>query len=261
MFITLSIAFTYMNFNDLRQMLKFLLFVLLAFVCPGCQTMETVESTKIPQHEIRQTYTVTATREQTNVAAYFNHGSWGKSVDLDAPSKIEDNGEELAQSSLTFLTGTTYGKKLAGLRTAHGFVYTNNDGKVFRNNLSFEPLDLPEGEIVINRLQETVIRLSRAAGKDEKISISLKSSQKPPDFDNPNAAPDNSKEYELFLNNELDENRSAIVLKPKNLKKFVGGKAVLSVEVSRELPLQEQTQAGGTMRWSYTSTINASVTN
>jgi hypothetical protein len=223
--------------------------------------METIESTKIPQSEIRQTYVVTATREQTNVAAYFNQGSWGKSVDLDAPSKIEDDDGELPQSSLTFLTGTTYGKKLAGLRTAHRFVYTNNDGKVFRNELNFEPLDLPDGEIVINRLQETVIRLSRAAGKDEKISISLQSAQKPPDSGNSNAAPNNSEEYDLFLNNELDENRSVIVLKPKNLKKFVGGKAVLSVEISRELPLQEQTQAGGTMRWSYTSTINASVTN
>ena len=74
-------------------------------------------------------------------------------------------------------------------------------------------------------------------------------------------APINSEAYDLFLSNELDENRSVIVLKPKNLKKFAGGKAVLSVEISRELPLQEQTEAGGTMRWSYTSTINASVTN
>jgi hypothetical protein len=250
-----------MNFNGLRPIFKILPFALLIFVCLGCQMIETVESTKIPQSEIRQTYAVTATRERTNVAAYFNQGSWGKSVDLDAPSKIEDNSEELPQSSLTFLTGTTYGKNLAGLRTAHRFVYTNNDGKVFRNELSFEPLDLPEGEIVINRSQETVIRLSRAAGKDEKISISLNSSQKRPDSSNSNAAPDNSEEYDLFLNNELDESRSVIVLKPKNLKKFVGGKAVLSVETSRELPLQEQTEAGGTRRWSYTSTTSASVTN
>jgi len=261
MFTSLTFAFTYMNFTDLRSMLKILPCAFLTFVCLGCQTMETVESTKIPQSEIRQTYVVTATREQTNVAAYFNRGSWGKSVDLDAPSKIEDNGGELAQSSLTFLTGTTYGKNLAGLQTAHRFVYTNNDGKVFRNELSFEPLDLPAGEIVVKRSQETVIRLSRRVGKDEKISISLNSSQKRADSDNPNAAPNNSEEYELSLNNELDENRSVIVLKPKNLKKFVGGKAVLSVETSRELPLQEQTQAGGTMRWSYTSTVNASVTN
>ena len=261
MFISLSFAFTYMSFNDLRSILKILPFTVLIFVCFGCQTMETVESRKIPQSEIRQTYVVTATREQTNVGAYFNQGSWGKSVDLDAPSKIENNDGELPQSSLTFLTGTTYGKSLAGLQTMHRFVYTNNDGKVFRNELKFEPLDLPAGEIVIDRSQETVIRLSRAAGKDEKISISLKSSQKPPDSDNSNAAPNNSEEYDLFLNNELDENRSVIVLKSKNLKKFVGGKAVLSVEISRELPLQEQNQAGGTMRWSYTSTANASVTN
>jgi hypothetical protein len=58
-----------------------------------------------------------------------------------------------------------------------------------------------------------------------------------------------------------DESRSVIVLKPKDLKNFANGKAVLSVEASRELPLQQQTEAGGVMRWSYRSTMDASVTN
>ena len=245
--------------------MKILPFAVLIFVGLGCQTLETVESTKIPQNEIRQTYVVTATRESTQVTAYFNQGSWGKSVDLDAPSRIEHNGAELAQNSMTFLTGTTYGRNQPGVETVHRFVYTNNDGKVFRNELSFEPLELPAGEIFIKRSEETVVRLSRPVGQDEKVSISLKSLQEHPDSDNSNAAPKNAKtnseEYDLFLNNELDESRSAIILKPKNLKKFVNGKAVLTIEISRDLPLQQETPAGGTMRWSYSSTIRTSVTN
>lgn len=255
-----------MNIIFSQTLLKIFPFVILIFLSLGCAMMETVESTKILQSEIRQTYVVTATRERTNITAYFNQGSWGKSVDLDAPSKIEDNDRELPQSSITFLRGTVYELNLAGVQTTHRFVYTNNDGKTFQNELSFEPLDLPAGEISISRSQETKIQLSRIVGKDEKISISLKSLQTPPDSGNSNAstAPDKTEPkeiYELSLNDELDANRSAIILKPKNLKTFVNGKAILSVEVSRELSLQEQNQVGGTMRWSYSSTVDASVAN
>jgi hypothetical protein len=227
--------------------------------------METVESTKIPQSEITQTYIVEGTREHTDITAYFNQGSWGSSVDLDAPSKIEYNGSELSQSTITMLRGTVYGTSLTGVEKNHRFVYTNNDGKIFRNEMSFEPLDISVNQITVSRSQETKISLSRVVGNDEKVSISLDSSEKRPDSGNSNNAPEMFKkdapEYELFLNNELDENRSAIILKPKNLRKFVNGKAVLTVEISRELPLQQQTEAGGTMRWNYSSTAEANVTN
>ena len=248
-----------MSFIYLRPLFKIAPLIILIFAGLGCAMMETVESTKIPQAEIRQTYVVTATRDRTHVVAYFNHGSWGKSVDLDAPSKIEDNDAELPQSSLTFIRGTVYETNLTGVQTAHRFAYTNNDGKVFRNELSFAPLDLPAGEIVVGRTQETRIPLSRTVGKDEVISIALKSLKTPPAAANSNAAPTNSQDYELLLNNELDESRSVIILKPKNLRKFVGGKAVLNVVVSRDSQLQEQNQAGGTMRWSYGSTLETSV--
>jgi len=253
-----------MNFIFSKALLKIFPFVIFIFLSLGCAMMETVESTKIPQSEIRQTYIVRATRERTNITAYFNHGSWGKSVDLDGPSKVEDNDRELRQSSVTFLRGTVYEMNLAGVQTSHRFVYTNNDGKTFQNELSFEPLDLPAGEISISRSQETKIQLSRIVGKDENIAISLKSLQAPPG--NSNSAPAANKtgakeEDDLSLNNELDANRSAIILKPKNLKTFVNGKAVLNVEVSRELSLEQQNQAGGTMRWSYSSMVEASVAN
>jgi hypothetical protein len=250
---------------NLRPPLKILPFIILIFVCLGCQTLETVESTKIPQSEITQTYVVRGTREQTIITAYFHQGSWGKSVDLDGPSKIEHNGSEMAQSSLTFLTGTTYGANSSGVQKNHKFVYTNNDGKIFRNEMSFQPLEITVKEITVSRSQETKISLSRVVGNDEKVSVSLNSSEKRPESDNSNTAPDKVKsdapEYDLSLDNELDESRSAIILKPKNLKKFVNGSAVLTVEISRELPLQQPTEAGGTMRWNYSSMAQANVTN
>ncbi len=263
-FVNLLFAFVYMTFNYSRLLLKILPFALLIFVCLGCQTMETVESTKIPQSEITQTYTIRGTREQTEITAQFNQGNWGKSVDLDAPSKIDHNGSELPQVS-NFMQGTFYESGQSGVQTNHQFIYTNNDGKTFRNEMSFQPLEITVREITISRSQETKIPLSRVVGNDEKVSISIISSEKRPESDNSNKAPEMFKkdmpEYDLSLNNELDDSRSAIILKPKNLRKFVNGKAVLTVEISRELPLQQQTQAGGTMRWSYSSTADATVTN
>ena len=154
-----------MNLIYSQTSLKLLPFFILIVVCLGCATMETVESTKIPQSEITQTYVVSATRQQTNITAYFNQGNWGKSVDLDAPSRIEYNGAELSQNSVTFLTGTIYTKQLNGTETNHKFVYTNNDGKVFRNEMSFAPLEIVTENIAVNRSQETKINFQEVSGR------------------------------------------------------------------------------------------------
>jgi len=249
-----------MNLDRSFSFLKLLPFFILIFLSLGCQYMETIESDKIPQSEIKQTYTVNATRDETRVSASFSQGSWGKSVDLDAPSKIEHNDSELPQNSSTFLTGTFYAKRFSGVQKDHKFVYTNNDGKVFRNELSFEPIEIETQEISISRVRETVVRFSRAVGKDEKVSINLASTMKPPEPKNTNAPKKtDSMDYDLDLNDELDESREAIVLKPKNLKNFARGKAVLKIKISRELSLQQSTNAGGSMSWNYTSTAQANV--
>ena len=255
-----------MNFIDSRRLLKIFPLLVLMFVGFGCEIMETVESTGIPQSRIQQSYVVSASRERTSVSAHFYYGNWGKSVDLDAPSKIEHNGAALPQTAISFPFGTSYETSLPGLQTNHSFVYTNNDGQVFRNELNFEPIELQFGEITVSRAQEIKIWLSRVVGKDETVSISLKSRAVRPAAGSSNAAPKSNnpappEDYEIFLNDELDERRAAIILKPKNLKKFVLGKAVLELEVSRTLPLQQAADAGGTMRWSYASSREANVTD
>ncbi|MBS1793081.1 MAG: hypothetical protein JSS81_04460 [Acidobacteria bacterium] len=250
-----------MKIINLRSVLKTLPLLIAIFLSAGCSWIETVESTKIRQSEIAQHYTVRANRDQTIVSAYFQQGNWGKSVDLDAPSRIEDNGRELSQSSLNIL-GVSYGVRIDSFEAAHSFVYTNNDGRIFRNELTVEPLEITAEEVAVNRSQETRIALSRAVGDDEKITVSLKSELTPPAGANTNARPKKPVEdYEISLNNELDATRTLIVLKPKNLKNFVIGKAVLTVETSRELPLRQQNPAGGKMSWSYSSTRSAGVAN
>ena len=257
-------AFTDMNAIDSRRLLKFLPLLILIFAALGCAFMETVESTKLPQSDIQQSYAVFASRERTAVSAHFFSKNLGKSVDLDAPSKIEHNGAELPQTALSFPFGMRYETNVASLQTNHAFVYTNHDGQVFRNELTIEPVELQLGEITIDRARELKIELSRAVEKDETVTVSLKSLAVRPGSGESNAAPKSDKpaeDYEIFLNDELDEKRSAIILKPKNLKRFVRGKAILSLAVSRTLSLQQAVAAGGTMRWTYTSNRDANVTN
>jgi hypothetical protein len=251
-----------MNFICLTRLLKSLPFLTLIWLSPGCGLFETVESTKVPPSEIKQHYIVAATRDDTQVKVYFTQGGWTKSVDLDAPSKVEHNGAPLPEIMI-FLGGPTYAAKFPRLETKHSFVYTNNDRQIFRNELSFQPLELPAGEIAISRGGETGIRLSRAVRHDETISIALESVQKPAEPAISNSAPGNNKlnerDYMISLNDELDESRSLIVLKPKNLKRFVNGKAVLTVTLGGSMPLQQATAAGGAMNWTYSSTRGATV--
>lgn len=253
-----------MNLSDAQRLLRILPLLILIFVGLGCEFMETIESGKVRQSQIEQTYDVSASRENTLVTAHFYDKSSGKSVDLDAPSKIEHNGAELPQIGFDFPFGVRYTKNLSGLETRHSFVYTNNDGQVFRNELNFEPVDLQFGEIVVSRSQEVKIWLSRRLEKDETLSISLRSRAAPPDAGKSNAEPPSDKtanreDYEISLSDELDQSRAAIILKPKNLKKFARGKAVLKLTATRTLSLQQGSEAGGTMRWSYDSTREANV--
>jgi len=59
-----------MNFIDSRRLLKILPLLILIFLALGCEMMETVGSTKIPQSEIKQEYVVSYT--STGEASVIN---------------------------------------------------------------------------------------------------------------------------------------------------------------------------------------------
>lgn len=247
-------------------MIRYLPIMLLLFAALGCAMLDTVESTKIPQAEIQQVYRVSADKNGTHAAAIFYHGNWGKTVDLDAPSRIEHNGSEMPQITPNLIKGTTYDVFSEQFQPAHEFVYVNGDGRAFRNRIGFEPIEIGQAEIKIGRTRETVVPLSRAVRENEEISISLSSAEKRPaavlsNAANAEPAPAGADEYDLTLNGELDGGRAAIVLKPKNLKNFKTGKAVLRIEVARNLDLKEATPAGGSIGYAYRSTADVEVGN
>ena len=236
-------------------MIKFLPLLLLALFGSACIFPETVESTRVPAAEIRQTYHIAADRDGTHVSAVFYHGD--KTVDLDGPSRIEHNGGELPQISPGFFKGTTYERRDEIFAPRHAFVYTDGEGRTFRNELVFQPVEIKASGLEISRSRETSVPLSRDVEEGERVTVTLVSLEKRPADDA--KKPNGERLDELTLNDELDDARTAVVLKPKNLKNFTGGRATLKIEVSRELPLQQATPAGGSRGWSYTSTIETRV--
>ncbi len=242
--------------------------LLLLAAALGCVWTETIESTQIPQSEIAQIYRVSADRNETRIAAVFNHGGWGRTVDLDAPSRIEHNGREMPQISPNFFKGTTYEIAADRFDGRHEFVYTNGEGEVYRNRMSFEAIEIvADGEIRLSRTQSTVVRLSRPVAAEERMQITLGSLEPRPQATPDGETAGNSRPadfaqkhvYDLSLTDELSPDRTSISLKPKDLKKFARGKAVLKIEVGRELPLQQSNAAGGSMNWSYVSSVGATV--
>jgi hypothetical protein len=239
-------------------------FLLLVFVGLGCDSVETVESNKIPQAEIKQFYKVSSSKNNTEVSAVFNHENVSVTVELNAPSKITHNGKGMPKVTANDFAGTTYELSFDKLQTNHEFVYTNGDGNVFRNSMSFEPLEIAASEIEVSRSINTIIPLSRAVGKDENVSVDLVSDTERPPIDPANSnLNDNETEpkYSFHIDGEFNSDRTAIVLKPKDLKNFVGGKALLQIEIGRESALQQANAVGGTISWRYESRIETKVVN
>jgi len=244
---------------------NFYLFLLLLLMTFGCRSCDTVESTKIAQSEIYQDYLVDASHSGTRVTATFRvSGSTGTTIDLDAPSRIEYNGRELGENLRSFITGTTYSLASNVFVGTHQFTYTNGDGKVFLNELSFEPIELVGAPAVINSKEKTVIMLSRPVYETESLETSIVSLEKQPETNsnsNPtgNKASSDGPSYSMNLHQNYNSDRTAIVIEAGGLKDFVPGKAEIVVKVRANKDLQQKNKAGGSM--SYTCSSKAHPVN
>lgn len=231
----------------------FYLFGLLLLLTFGCRSCDTVESTKIAQSEIYQDYSITASNSSTSVTATFRvGGGTGTTVDLDAPSKIEYNGRELTENLRSMLSGTNYTTQSNGFQGSHQFTYTNGDGRVFQNSISFEPVDLVFGVRELKTGEKTIILLSRPLREDESIDTTLSSLEPTPKPTPQNGNTErrgnvsiDTPSYSQSLGNNLNSKRNAIEINASDLRNFVPGKAVLGITVRGNSDLQQKTEKGG----------------
>ena len=235
----------------------FYLFFLLLLLTFGCRSCDTVESDKLAQSEIHQKYSVYATKGETRVIAIFRVGGpTGTTVDLDSPSKVEYNGSQLTENLRSILSGTTYNATIEGFQGTHAFTYTNGDGKVFRNQIAFEPLDPISGPLTINPSDKTAVLLSRPVRENESVQASITSLEPTPQNSNTNTEGNKMPEgpmYSFDIPTDLNNTRTALLIGRGALKVFVTVKAHLKIVVRDQRDLQEKTVTGGNIGYEYTS--------
>jgi len=130
-------------------------------------------------------------------------------------------------------------------RSEREFVFTNPDGKIYRNRIVFEPIEFAAsgGEITLRRGETGYVPMSRI--------------------------PDDSKDYfQIYLNNiglnqpedkgfnesieaRFDGARNALIIKPDILQRAKTNEARLELKVQHSESLAEKTQSGGDIRVFY----------
>jgi hypothetical protein len=185
-------------------------------------------------------------------------GSTGTTVDLDAPSKIEYNGRELGENLRSIISGTTYTFSSGVFFGSHQFTYTNGDGKVFQNEVIFEPIEMVDPPAIIDLKTKTVIMLSRPVTGAESLETSIVSLEKQPGANtnsnsSANHANTDGPSYSTGLYQNYNSDRTAIVIEAGGLKNFVPGKAEIVVKVRANKDLQQKNKAGGSMSYTFSS--------
>jgi hypothetical protein len=228
----------------MKVLLSILLF--LAIVSSGCYSIETVESTNISSADVYQSYYIRADKDRTSVTATFRVGSKsGTTIDLDAPSKVEHNGKPIPEIAPSGWKGTTYEESSNKFVGKHQFVYTDGNGKVFRNEINFSPLEFNEKSIEkVSRSVQTLIPLSRPVGKNETVSAFVSGKVKSAK-DKPNETATDS------VNIKLDPSRSALIIEPGDLKNFIGDKIDVSLTIEINELLQQTSAKGGDVQIIY----------
>jgi hypothetical protein len=225
-------------------MLKsFLIFTLIGAFLSACPSTETVESTRVPAASVYQSYSISASKQQTSAHAIFRlNNETGKTIDLDAPAKIDLNGKPMTEIAPNFASGTTYEAKSSGFLPKQQFAFTDAGGKVYRNEIALEALEIAARKIVLSLTKPSTIKLSRAVAPNEIISVSVTGKAR--------AGKDSLNQT---IETNLDETRTSVRLAPQSLKEFMLGAATLGVSVERKESLKQATPSGGAIRFVYQS--------
>lgn len=221
----------------------FLVSIFLAAFLSACPSTETVESTRVAATDIYQSYSISASRGQTSVHAVFRlNNETGKTIDLDAPAKIELNGKLMTEIAPGFMSGTNYEAKMSGFVPSQQFVFTDAKGKIYRNEIALAALEVSSPKIAFSRTRASTFKLSRAVAPDEQISVSV-TAKTIADKESLNKT----------VEAELDDARLNVSIAPESLKEFMTGAATVDVMVEKKQALKQTTPSGGAAHFIYHS--------
>lgn len=230
-------------------MLKsFLVFTLLGAFLSACPSTETIESTRVTASSVYQEYSISASKNRTKTDAVFRvGGEMGKTIDLDAPSKIELNGKSMTELAPGFMSGTTYHSETENFVAKQQLTFTDANGKVYQNEIALAPLEIAgANKLVLSKSKPVSIKLSRAVAQNEEITISVSGKSA-------TEKTDSSKGVEAAL----DETRTTATIDPESLKEFAAGNASVDVLAMKKESLKQATPSGGVLKTTYVSETRA----
>lgn len=154
----------------------------IAVVLISCKSNETADSDKVVQTEIYQSYSVSydaASKKQELGASFRFGGSNGTTLRLVKESNVTWNGQ-LMQEDNSIFSGTYYQyQKVGELIAENTFVYTDNDGKSYKNViplLKAEPI--VEGNVISKQTNNVISWSGLPSSAVDEVKIILKDSVK-----------------------------------------------------------------------------------
>ncbi len=235
-------------------------FLIFTFAILGCASSETVESTKVLPGEVYQAYDISAGKSYTNITATFRVGNAsGATIDLDAPCRIESNGQEMKEIAPFFLKGTTYELNSNEFVSEVHFKFTAADGSTYENQTKMIPIEISEPANQISRLAKNTIKLTRPLEKDEQLTLSVSSSEAHPANTNSANAIRKADQTEYSIDDPIGigEGQNSFVIDNEKLRSFKIGAAVLKIIVRKRKNLEQALPKGGEINFSYESAANA----
>lgn len=233
-------------------------FIIFIFAVLGCASTQTIESTQVSPTEIFQSYEISAKQNSTSITATFRvANSGGTTIDLDAPSKLEFNGQPMRESAPFFLKGTTYEFSAKNFIPQGVFQYTDSSGKVYENNFNVKPIEIIENFTEIKRLENKPIQFSRPIEKDERITISIYSQESgsiQTNSANGNANQNtDATQYSTDYQITGEAGKASVTLDSTRLKNFKIGKAKIYITARKEEKIKQGTARGGEIITSFES--------
>lgn len=151
------------------------LFLGIAAIVTGCKNKDKVVKNGIDADWIYFDYTVTAEEGNENVTCVFQYKSYdaeGRAINIE-PGKVELDGQEL-QSDSAKLSGFYYEvqKPVDSFAGKHAIVFTNADGKEYKNEFDFSPFSTEDIPAKIQR-EPFTIQLKNFPATEKSVRLLL----------------------------------------------------------------------------------------
>lgn len=144
----------------------------------GCNLASKKDSSSIDQSKIETVYSITYEGETGEVSAtatfnYTNEKDDLEQFELDGKSSVTLNGKTMKPKSIPIIGGVYHNVENMNYQEKNTFVYTDNDGKIYTNTVSFKPVTVTTSRNDVDDPDTWYFELSRTMDSTESMWLFL----------------------------------------------------------------------------------------